>query len=94
MVERYYLQKINQHQFIVREVQGKEPSKEDRIVRTFEHPGKAAVTLMLSTSYSVTLMKSMDTGHVELCKNVFVYVLEHYEQGTPLWHTQVRSLDC
>jgi hypothetical protein len=38
---RYYLQKINLRQFLVREVRGEEPSKEDRIVRTFERPEKA-----------------------------------------------------
>jgi hypothetical protein len=41
MIERYYLQKMNQHQFLVCEVQGKEPDKEDRIVRTFVCPEDA-----------------------------------------------------
>lgn len=41
MIERYYLQKISQHQFLVREVQGKEPSEDDRIVKTFEGPEDA-----------------------------------------------------
>jgi hypothetical protein len=41
MTKRYYLQKISQYQFLVREIQGKEPGKEDRIVRTFVCPEKA-----------------------------------------------------
>jgi hypothetical protein len=41
MIKRYYLQKVNQNQFLVCEVQGEEPSTEDCIVRTFECPEKA-----------------------------------------------------
>ena len=37
MTERYYLQKISQYHFLVRELQGKESGEEDRIVKQFEY---------------------------------------------------------
>ena len=41
MIKRYYLQKVNQNQILVREVQREEPGQEDRVVRTFERPEDA-----------------------------------------------------